>query len=501
MASMQTKDISVAPVAEIDNVAPQPDVKETLNDESWSESPQNPKKWSPARKWAIICFLAVLNLITAMCSSEFEPALPAIMSDLNFRNGSLASFSVSIYTMGYFIGPFIIAPCSELYGRLPVLYAGFVLFMASLAACGASNTLAIFMIFRALMGIAGIAFMLVGSATVADLIPTEKRGLALSMMSFGPVAGPTLSPIIGGFVVEKTSWRWVFWTTLIAVSIFMGKEASLTSNKLGAFLALAVFLMRETYKLVLLVRKQPHRTDSTFEVHQRKEKKAIVANWTRMFQMIYRCPMIPLLALFSAVSTGIAAICFATVGTVFQDEYSFTTGQSGLAYLGLTVGFVFSQCTLGRFSDRYVLKMEARHGLKRPEDRLPPSIIGACLLPVGLLWYGWSLESHTQWIVPIIGSSVIAIGVLYSYLAVQTYLVDAHTTHAASALGACTIIRSLGQTLIPLAANPLYRRIGYGWGNSVFALIAMALVPVAVIIWLFGGRIRTNKRFVLDLQE
>ena len=123
-----------------------------------------------------------------MCSSEFEPALPAIMSDLDFRNGSLASFSVSIYTIGYCIGPFIIAPVCELYGRVPVLYAGFVLFMASLAACGASNTLAVFMIFRALMGIAGIAFMLVGSATVADMIVKEKRGLALTIVSFGPVA-------------------------------------------------------------------------------------------------------------------------------------------------------------------------------------------------------------------------------------------------------------------------------------------------------------------------
>ena len=274
----------------------------------------------------------------------------------------------------------------------------------------------------------------------------------------------------------------------------MNTRVSLTLHKVGACLPVAVILVRETYEPVLLARKQSHQTDITHEPHHKKDKEVLIATWTRMFRMVYHCPVIPLLALFSAITNGNTSICFATLGTVFQDEYKFTTGQSGLAYLGLTVGFIFSQFTLGRFSDLYVVKMEAKHGLKRPEDRLPPSIIGACLLPIGLLWYGWSLESHTYWLVPIIGSSLIAIGVLYSYLAVQMYLVDSYTTYSASALGACTIIRSLGQSLIPLAANPLYRRVGYGWGNSVFALIAMTLIPVAVLVWIFGGRLRTSTR-------
>ena len=211
--------------------------------------------------------------------------------------------------------------------------------------------------------------------------------------------------------------------------------------------------------------------------------------------MLFLSPIVPLLGFYTAITLSYAQICFATVGTVFQNDYKFSAGQSGMAYFGLTAGFMFCQITLGHFSDRHIKKMEAKHGDRKPEYRLPPIFIGAFLLPVGLFWYGWSLQSHVHWIVPILGSAFIAIGILYTYLPVQMYLVDTYTLFAASANGACSIIRSLCAALIPLAANPLYDRMGYGWGNSLLAFIALGFVPIAILLMKYGERIRTNPRF------
>ena len=211
--------------------------------------------------------------------------------------------------------------------------------------------------------------------------------------------------------------------------------------------------------------------------------------------MLFLSPIVPLLGFYTAITLSYAQICFATVGTVFQSNYNFSAGQSGMAYFGLTAGFLFCQITLGHFSDRHIKKMEAKHGDRKPEYRLPPIFIGAFLLPVGLFWYGWSLQSHVHWIVPIFGSAFIAIGILYTYLPVQMYLVDTYTLFAASANGACSIIRSLCAALIPLAANPLYDRMGYGWGNSLLAFIALGFVPIAILLMNYGERIRTNPRF------
>ena len=79
------------------------------------------------------------------------------------------------------------------------------------------------------------------------------------------------------------------------------------------------------------------------------------------------------------------------------------------------------------------------------------------------------------------------------------YLVDAYTVFAASATGASTIIRSFCAALIPLGANPLYEKLGYGWGNSLLAFIALGGIPVAVLLMKYGERIRTHPRFQLML--
>ncbi len=109
------------------------------------------------------------------------------MSSLHSHSSALASFTVSIYAIGYVLGPLLVSPVSETYGRRYVLFPAYVLFMVSLAVCGASESLPLFVVFRAVMGFAGIGFVLLGPAVVADLMPVERRGMALSVMAAGPV--------------------------------------------------------------------------------------------------------------------------------------------------------------------------------------------------------------------------------------------------------------------------------------------------------------------------
>jgi MFS family permease len=224
-------------------------------------------------------------------------------------------------------------------------------------------------------------------------------------------------------------------------------------------------------------------------------RQILRAAWVRTLKMLFLSPIVPFVGFYTALSNAYGLICFATVGTVFQDNYSFSPGQSGLAYFGLTFGFIVCQLTLGRFSDMYMIRMETKHKNKKPEYRLPPMFIGAFLLPIGFFWYGWSLQIHAHWMVPIIGSSFIAIGILFGYLPVQMYLVDTYPINAAAATGACTIIRSICSALLPLCANPLYENLGYGWGNSVLGFIALAFVPIAFLVLRYSEQIRTNPRF------
>ena len=96
---------------------------------------------------------------------------------------------------------------------------------------------------------------------------------------------------------------------------------------------------------------------------------------------------------------------------------------------------------------------------------------------------------------PIIGTSGVGLGLLATFMPISTYLVDAFTLHAASALAANTILRSLLGALLPLAGRKMYMTLGLGWGNSLLAFIAIALCPIPIIFYKYGERIRKNPRF------
>lgn len=87
----------------------------------------------------------------------------------------------------------------------------------------------------------------------------------------------------------------------------------------------------------------------------------------------------------------------------------------------------------------------------------------------------------------------------YKKLPIDTYLVDAYPLYAASSIGATTVFRSFISAFLPLAGTPMYARLGLGWGNSLLAFIAVALLPIPFLFLRYGERIRLNPRFQWDL--
>jgi len=77
-------------------------------------------------------------------------------------------------------------------------------------------------------------------------------------------------------------------------------------------------------------------------------------------------------------------------------------------------------------------------------------------------------------------------------MAPNTYLVDVFTLHAASAMAACTVMRSVFAAVLPLGGQKMYNALGLGWGNSLLGFIATALIPIPFLFVRYGKRIRTK---------
>ena len=186
---------------------------------------------------------------------------------------------------------------------------------------------------------------------------------------------------------------------------------------------------------------------------------------------------------------------FTTFPTVFEEQYHFSAGVSGLSYLGVGIGMAVSLGVFATVSDKL---QKALGDSPEPEERLKPMIWVMPAVPVGIFWYGWAAEGQTHWIVPIIGTSFFGFGFLWVIMPTQLYMVDAFGPEAAaSALAANVILRLLFAAFIPLAGPSLYADLGLGWGNSVLGFIGVAFLPVPLFFYRYGGWLR--KRFPVKL--
>lgn len=133
--------------------------------------------------------------------------------------------------------------------------------------------------------------------------------------------------------------------------------------------------------------------------------------------------------------------------------------------------------------------------------RLPLACIGGPLYIISLFWLGWSASPHIHWIVPTLAGLPFGVGFLLIFMALANYLADAYQIYAASALAASSCSRSIFGAVLPLAAKPMYDRLGVSWATSLlgFVSLGMSIIPFAFIK--YGDRIRANSKLCQELLE
>ncbi|ATY58344.1 Major facilitator superfamily general substrate transporter [Cordyceps militaris] len=468
------------------------------------DDPHNPYNWKSWVKVFNCVLISALTFVTPLASSMFAPGVPSLMREFKSSSAELAAFCVSVYILGFAAGPMIFAPLSELYGRTRVYHIANVGFIAFIIGCALAPSLNALIVFRFLSGVFGSCPITNGGGSISDMIIQQKRGAAMAGFSVGPLLGPIIGPVIGGVVAAKLSWRWVFWILAILS---------------GVLSALFFFLSRETYAPVLLQRKTERLRKETGNAALRSKLDAGLtprALFTRAilrpFKLLAFSPICAICNIFVGVAYGYLYIMFTSITPLFQQQYGFDSIHAGLAFLGLGVGSMAGVAYFSVASDRYIKKKAAETGdadvdeemarrpsavgSVKPEYRLPPLRAGAVLLPVGLFIYGWTAQYKVHWIVPIIGTAIMGIGNLIIFMSLQLYLVDTFTIYAASALAANSVVRSLLGAILPLAGGPMYAKLGLGWGNSLLAFIAVALIPVPWLFMRYGEFLR--KRFAIE---
>lgn len=140
-----------------------------------------------------------------------------------------------------------------------------------------------------------------------------------------------------------------------------------------------------------------------------EQQELIIRSLRRPLVLLFRSPIVFLFAIFIAVVYSYQFIMFVTIPDVFEKTYNFSTGATGLAYLGIAAGLLVGNATFGRMSDR-ILKEKAKDQEMKPEYRLPLMIPAAFCIPTCLFIYGWSAYYMVHWIVPIGATTLLGFG-------------------------------------------------------------------------------------------
>lgn len=211
----------------------------TTPDLGWDgpTDPARPVNWSKKKKWLNMFSIGYLTFLTPLTSSIVAPAQGLVLKEFHTTNKTLSSFVVSIYLVGFAIGPLFLAPLSEMYGRLRIYQIGTMIFVVWNVACALSPSIGALLAFRLFAGISGSSPVTLGAGSVADMFVREERGAALSIYGLGPLMGPVIGPIAGGYLSQAQGWRWVFWLLAIVVSaitfVFRTPDTDSVANLVG----------------------------------------------------------------------------------------------------------------------------------------------------------------------------------------------------------------------------------------------------------------------------
>ena len=163
--------------------------------------------------WLIALAVILPTFMEVLDTSIASVALPYIAGSLS------ASIDEATWVLtSYLVANAVVLPASSWFslrfGRKRFLITCIVIFTVSSFMCGASTSLGMILLARAVQGAGGGALQPLSQAILLESFPPQKRGLAMAMFGLGVVVAPVLGPTLGGWLTDTYSWRWAFYINI-----------------------------------------------------------------------------------------------------------------------------------------------------------------------------------------------------------------------------------------------------------------------------------------------
>ncbi|KAE8385737.1 major facilitator superfamily domain-containing protein [Aspergillus alliaceus] len=451
----------------------------------WSVDPANAQNWTLPKKIyntsipSLLCLLISFGL--AIYSPSHTKAQDAFHTTITM---SLLPFTLYVYGLAF--GPVISAPLSETFGRRFIYIIMTPLALLFILGAGFAKNLATLAICRLLAGILGSAPLAVGAGTIMDIWTGHypNRGVVVLMMI--AFLGPALGSLVGGFIAEYKDWRWSQWTTL-----FFG--AALWVYVLGAQETYASPIRRrQAQKMGLPPPPKPIPSGMA------GVKVLLTVTLARPLYMLLTEPIVLLCSLYASLNFSVLFCFLASVPLIYNNNYGFSPGQCGLAFIGIAVGCLIGALVLILLDRHTLAKHHARNQnvTAPPERLLVGAMVGSPLMPAALFWFAWTSLPGIHWISSIIAMALFGCSNILIFVSTALYLTNVYgAKYGASALAANGLLRYCVGGSFPLFTIAMYNNLGFTWASSLLGFLSVGFSPLPWIFYRFGRKIRQSSAY------
>lgn len=188
-------------------------------------------------KWIVTITVMIGTIMSSLDTSIVNVAIPYIQGSMGASLEQITWVSTGYLLSNTIIMP-IIALLSSRFGRKNFYMFGIALFTLGSALCGIAWNLYAIVVFRIIQGIGGGVLIPIAQAILREVFPKEEQGMAMGIYGMGVVMGPAIGPTLGGWLIDRYSWPWIFYinlpigiVALIMVNIFIEDPEFLIREK------------------------------------------------------------------------------------------------------------------------------------------------------------------------------------------------------------------------------------------------------------------------------
>jgi EmrB/QacA subfamily drug resistance transporter len=412
--------------------------------------------WTFAITAAALFMVVLDNLVVTT-------ALPTIQRDLGASIEGL-EWTVNAYTLSFAVLLLTGAALGDRFGRRRMFVIGLGIFTASSAAAALAPSVEALIAARALQGLGGAIVLPLTLTILSDIVPTERRGLALGAWSAISGLGIALGPLVGGAVVEGVSWQWIFWINVpIGLAVMPLAAARLRESRgPDRSLDLAGLGLISTGLLGIvwgLVRGNALGWTDPQILGALGAGAALTTAFVA-WELRSPAPMLPMRFFarraFAAANAASLLMYFGMFGSIFlltqylQTVHGYSPLTAGLATLPWTAMPMLVAPIAGAFSDRI--------------GGRPLMAAGMALQAGALAWMAFITTAHMQYIELVVPFVMAGVGMaLYFAPSAHVILESVSRSDEGKASGAANAVRELGGVFgVAVLGSVFANQGGYG---------------------------------------